>query len=131
MRCLVLCLLLALAGGPAHAGAPNWSVLDLGRLYKNNHCMEAALASFESLLAEVSIGQLRRSDWVTYADGIGDGGHDAVIVCTYGDNRGTRATLIIHSQKNPISARIVTRRIAQIFEGESARITKAWKDSYR
>lgn len=120
---LAVCLLASTAWS-----AP-WTVLDLGRVHREAHCLDAARQSFRDLLAEARITALRSSSWVIYADGINDA-HDALISCTYGDNRGTRATLVIHSSGRPVDAHLLKRRIANLFQGHARRITQAWIDSY-
>ncbi len=127
MRSLICILTLVLLS--VEARAADWSVRDLGRVYKEQHCMEAAARTFRAMLGEVRIARLHRNEWVTYADEI-NGDHDALITCTYGDNRGTRATLVMHSESKPIDAHRLARRIAAVFNAQAKRITKAWKDSF-
>ena len=115
---------------PAASGAAPWNIRDLGRFYKDHHCISAARMTFRQLRAEHAIGDIRLSDWVAYANGISET-HDAVITCTYGDNRGTRATLVVHSGDRPVDARFLTLRIATIFETHRQSITREWKDSFR
>ena len=126
LRILVV-LLVLIPALPGHAA--QWNVLDLGRLYKDQHCLAAAKSTFRNMLGEVRIDRLHASDWVAYADGI-NGAHDALITCTFGDNRGTRATLVMHSEAAPINAHLLMRRIETVFVGQAAAITKAWKDSF-
>lgn len=125
-------ILILLSAGlfPAASRAAPWNIRDLGRFYKDHHCMSAARMTFRQLRAEHSIGDVRLSDWVASADGISER-HDAVITCTFGDNRGTRATLVVHSDDRPVDARFLTLRIATIFEAHRQSITQEWKDSFR
>lgn len=127
MRVIPIVAALCLLAPQVHA-AP-WTVLDLGRVHREAHCVEAARQAFRDLLAEARIATLKASDWVVYADGINDV-HDALISCTYGDNRGTRATLVIHSSRRPVDAHLLKRRIAVLFDTHAKRITRAWIDSY-
>lgn len=124
-----LTILLALTLGPAAGVAGHWNVLDLGRLYKEPHCLQAARLAFDGLRGYTRVDDVRTSEWVIYADGI-EGGHDAIITCTFGDNRGTRATLVIYSTSGPIDAHMLMRRVSDLFEVHAMRITKAWKDSF-
>ena len=121
---LLACILFAIP-----AGAADWTVTDLGRLYKDHHCMKASERTFRNLMGEARIEYLYASDWVTYADGI-NGRHDALITCTFGDNRGTRATLVIHSDARGMDLLMLQRRILALFERNAHQITRAWKDSY-
>ena len=125
----IICLLTLAVLAPQPVPAAQWNVVDLGRLYKEHHCMSAARQTFEGLRGYAQVGSVRDSDWVMYADGI-EGMHDALITCTYGDNRGTRATLVIHSESRPVDAHLLMRRIAHMFETRATMITKAWKDSF-
>ncbi len=111
------------------ANAAQWAVADLGRVNRNQHCVDAARMTFRDLLGEARIQSIRTSSWVVYADGI-NVHHDAIITCTFGDNRGTRATLVINSDARPIDAHLLKRRIVQIFDGNAKRITQAWIDSF-
>ena len=124
----LLAVLLILWATPGHSSP--WTVTDLGRLYKEHHCMQAARRTFEIALAEFRVDRIRASDWVTYADSI-NGRHDALITCTYGDNRGTRATLVIHTPPQSAQDRYLVRRLRSIFDEQSALITQAWKDSFQ
>ena len=112
------------------AQAEPWTLMDLGRLHKEAHCLEAAKRTFRDLLGEVRIAGVSASDWVVFADGI-NGMHDTLISCTFGDNRGTRATLVIHSSDRPIDAQLLKRRVAHLFAGHAKRLTRAWFDSFR
>lgn len=124
-------LVLLYAGlSPAESFAKPWNVRDLGRFYKDHHCISAANMTFRQLSVEHAIGDVRLSDWIAYANGISEE-HDAVITCTYGDNRGTRATLVVHSDDRLVDARYLTLRIATIFETHRQSITQEWKDSFR
>lgn len=126
----MMMLSVLLAGlSPAVSSATPWNVRDLGRFYKDHHCISAARLTFRQLRAEHMIDELQFSDWTAYATGISDR-HDAVITCTYGDNRGTRATLVIHSDDRPVDARFLTLRISTIFEDHRQSITREWKDSF-
>ena len=121
---------LVLAAGPVDG--VEWRVADLGRLDREGHCLAAAERSFTELLAEARIAALRRSDWVVYADGIESGGrHDALITCTFGDARGTRATLVVHATGPTRGLGPLARRISEIFAWHAGRITRRWKDSLR
>jgi len=125
-----LFMALLLASGPA--GAAEWRVVDLGRLHKAAHCLSAAERSFTELLGEARIAGLRRSDWVVYADGIeSNGHHDALITCTFGDARGTRATLIVHTARPTRGLAPLALRISEIFVWHAGRITRRWKDGFR
>ncbi|MEM9061968.1 MAG: hypothetical protein AAGD13_16020 [Pseudomonadota bacterium] len=126
MICLILAVTIA---APAGATQP-WSVRDLGRFYKDNHCLLAAKTTFRAIVGELGEGELRLSKWVAYANGVA-GDHDAVITCTFGDNRGTRATLVVHSTRKPINGHLLARRIAGIFEVHRKRITDSWKHSFK
>ncbi|MEL7000721.1 MAG: hypothetical protein AAFP68_20935 [Pseudomonadota bacterium] len=129
IRAVISLLLVSAVIAPVHASQP-WSVRDLGRLYKDSHCMDAAKVTFRAIVGEFGEGRLRASQWVAYANGVG-GSHDAVITCTFGDNRGTRATLVVHSARKPIDGHLLARRIAGIFEIHRQRITDSWKHSFR
>lgn len=124
----VLAAMIAAVALPVMASP--WDVVDLGRLYKEHHCMQAARKTFESMLGEVRIRRVHASSWVTYADGI-NGQHDAIITCTYGDNRGTRATLIMHSKRDRISDQLLTRRLVTVFDGHAEAVTRAWRKSFQ
>lgn len=119
-----------IAALPVPGAAANWAVADLGRVDRNAHCLQAATETFQHLLAEVRITAIRRNDWVVYADGI-NARHDAVITCTFGDNRGTRATLLIHSKVRSVKAEMLRRRIGQIFTANARRIRAEWVESYK
>lgn len=112
------------------AQAASWQVVDMGRLFKERHCMEAATTTFQALLGEAQIGSLSASSWVAQANGI-NGRHDAVITCTHGDARGTRATLVLHSSGRAVDGHFLAQRIALLFEDRLQQITQAWKDSYK
>jgi len=90
--------LLAATPGPGHSGSP-WTVADLGHLHEEAHCMEAAERSLAHAARAFGGGALRRRGWSVEATGLAGGGHDAVITCTFGDNRGVRATLALHSRE--------------------------------
>lgn len=128
MRLSAIAAIVGLLGQTAHAEP--WTVLDLGRVHREAHCLQAAKQAFRDLMGEVRIARRRASDWVVYADGI-NGAHDALISCTFGDNRGTRATLVIHSSDRPVDARLLKRRIAHLYDRNARRITQAWIDSYK
>ena len=115
---------------PGHSFAANWTVADLGRVDRNNHCLQAASDTFHHLLAEAGIAAIRRNDWVVYADNI-NARHDALITCTFGDNRGTRATLLIHTKVQSVRATMLRRRIEQIFTANARRIRKEWVESFK
>jgi hypothetical protein len=130
-RTILRTLAVASLAAPAlQAQAADWTIRDLGRLYKDEHCLHVGQRTFRDMLGEAEIAMIRNSDWVIYADGV-NGLHDAVITCTYGDNRGTRATLVIHSRERPIDGRLLARRIETIFASWSERVTQAWKDSFK
>lgn len=129
IRMLLLTLIASALSIPAAQARP-WNILDLGRFYKEEHCMVAAQMTFRSLLGEREIATTRQSNWVAYANGI-EGVHDAIITCTFGDNRGTRATLVMHSRDKPVDAHFLTRRISTLFEANRQKVTQAWKDSYQ
>ena len=115
---------------PGHSFAASWAVADLGRVDRSNHCLRAATETFQHLLAEARIAAIRRNDWVVYADSI-NARHDAVITCTFGDNRGTRATLLIHTKVRSVQAEMLRRRIEQIFTANARRIRKEWVESFK
>ena len=123
----ILALMLALSTA---AEAAQWALADLGRLDRTDHCLRAAAQTFRELLSEARIAHIRTSEWVVYADAINDR-HDAVITCTFGDNRGVRATLVIHSSDKPIAAQMLRRRIGQIFDTSATQIRKQWVDSFK
>lgn len=127
MRRIMLIMLGLTLALPAHAA--EWQVADLGRLYRERHCLEAAATTFRSLLGEARVGPIYTSGWVTHADGI-NGQHDAVITCAHGNGGSTRATLVLHSTGRRVDAYWVAQRIAQIFDRRARQITQAWKDSY-
>ena len=118
----ILCLLTT----PAHA--VKWTVTDLGRLQKSQHCMEAASRTFQSLMGEARIARLSASGWVTFADGI-NGSHDALIICGEIGFSGARATLVMHGQDASVEGLMLHRRITGIFENQASRVTQAWRDS--
>lgn len=128
MSLRVLAVLLVFAASPAAANP--WSVVDLGRLYKLQHCMQAARATFRSMLGEMRINRMWESNWVAYANGL-KGRHDGLISCTYGNNGGTRATLVIHTHPNARRDRLLVRRLVTVFDRHAEAVTEAWKDSYR
>jgi len=123
MRMLLAILLLAVT--PARAEPP-WTVLDLGHLKTEAHCLEAAVASFERARALFGLDRMRRGRWVVYADGLQDPGRDAVITCTFGERRGARATLVIHSPTGPGRTTLIARTIARDFEERRRRIRARW-----
>lgn len=127
MRIGTWLLALVLGCGPVHAA--DWTVQDLGRLHKNDHCMQAAARTFQAMLGEARIERLHHRAWVSYADGI-NGNHDALITCTHGEARGTRATLVIHTQARRLDAHLLARRIDAIFQIQAKRVTRAWRDSF-
>ena len=110
------------------ASAKPWNVIDLGRLLKDEHCMLAAARTFKTMLAEYGANRLRASDWITFADGVGEH-HDALITCGYSGMAGARATLVVHSRDRHIDAHFITRRISVVFEGHAQQITQEWRDS--
>lgn len=122
LRAALVTIALALA---LPAGASPWTIADLGHLRRAEHCLEAAERSFVELLALVEIAEIRRGAWIVYADRIA-GQHDAAITCTFGEARGTRATLVIHSRALPWQAALLSRHIGHTFDGQNARLTEAW-----
>ena len=127
IRALIALFVVTVLVSPA--GARPWNVVDLGRVAKDEFCMEAAMRTFRSILAEFGAKQVHASDWVTFADRV-SGKHDALISCNYAGNRGARATLVVHSAERAVDVHFVTRRISDLFEGYAAQITQAWRDSY-
>lgn len=125
MHVRILIILLVFWASPAPANP--WTIVDLGRLYKSHHCLEAARKTFSSILVEAGGDRVWASDWVAYATGL-RGRHDALISCTYGDNRGTRATLVLHTDARHDT--LLVRRIVQVFNGHAETITEAWKRSF-
>ena len=111
------------------AQARPWTLADLGRVPKENHCMRAAGRAFQALLGTHRIDSLYQTAWAIHADGI-SGAHDAVITCTHGNARGTRATLVLHSRGKPVDARFLTRRIEALYDDYSARVVQEWRDSF-
>jgi len=122
--CPTLLVLAVLASAPARADPP-WAVVDLGHLRLEAHCMEAARASF--LRAQIMFGAraLRESSWVVFADGLG-GTDDALIACTFGDNRGARATLAIHGRGAYARTITMAQSIRTHFEALNSEITAEW-----
>ncbi len=90
--------------------------------------MLAAARTFKTMLAEYGANRLRGSDWITYADGIGEH-HDALISCGYSGLTGARATLVVHSADRHVDAHFIARRISIVFEGHAQLITQEWRDS--
>ncbi|MEM1300140.1 MAG: hypothetical protein AAGH68_12780 [Pseudomonadota bacterium] len=114
---------------PHPADARPWTLADLGRVPLERHCMMAAGRAFQSLLATHPIDALYQTDWAIHADGI-TGGHDAVITCTHGNARGTRATLIVHSRGEARAVRFLSKRLIALYEDHSARVISDWKNSF-
>ena len=76
MRLAAIAAAVGLLGQTAQAEP--WTVLDLGRVHREAHCLQAAKLAFRNLTGEVRIARQHASDWVVYADGI-NGAHDALI----------------------------------------------------
>lgn len=127
---LLATFLFAAYAVPTTATAAQWALADLGRVDRTEHCLRAAGQTFRELLSEARIERIRTSDWVVYADAI-NGRHDAVITCTFGDNRGVRATLVIHSTDKPLAAQMLRRRIGRLFDTSAKRIRREWVDSFK
>lgn len=102
-----------------------WTVIDLGVARKEEHCMEAASLALQETARIHGARLIRRTGWTVEALGLG-GSHDAVIACGFGDNRNTRATLVLHSGKDGVSAIFISRSIDDSFSGHVRRITRAW-----
>lgn len=120
-------LIMCLFAGPT--AAAEWSVADLGRLHKDQHCMTASAQTFRSLLGEARIARLYATDWATYADGIG-GDHDALITCTRAGSHGARATLVLHARTRSVKGLMLRNRIVEIFERQALAVTQAWRESF-
>lgn len=129
IRALISVTAVALGLLADDAAARPWTLADLGRVPKEHHCMMAAGRAFQSLLATHRIDTLYQTEWAIHADGI-TGGHDAVITCTHGNARGTRATLVVHSRGEPKAARFLSRRLIALYEDHSVRVVRDWKDSF-
>ena len=129
IRALISLTVFVLALAPSRGEARPWTLADLGRVPLERHCMMAAGQAFQSLLGTHRITSLYQTGWAIHADGV-SGAHDAVITCTHGNARGTRATLVIHSNGKPAEVRFLSRRIIALYEEHSHRVVQAWKDSF-
>ena len=88
--------------------------------------MEAAERSLAHAARAFGGGALRRRGWLVEATGLAGGGHDAVITCTFGDNRGVRATLALHSREEAVTAAMIARAILDRFTVLDREITERW-----
>jgi hypothetical protein len=127
MRALIVPALAMLLALPAAARAdPPWAIADLGHLHEEAHCMEAARRALGAARGLFGGAPLRQTGWAVFADRLGGTAHDAVITCTFGDNRGTRATLALHSRRDHPRGVTMARVILDRFEAADRAITRAW-----
>ncbi len=126
---MTLATLALLAAQPALAGA--WTARDLGLTYRESDCVRAAARAFEEVALSFGAGAIRVSGWAVSADDLERRGYDAIITCTYGSGRKTRATLAIRSEFEDFGRVIAANRVEQLWRAHARRLDKAYIDDIK
>lgn len=103
---------------PQTANAEGFSVEDLGNVVNDQACISRARRSFEYYKGEVRAGNIGTGTWTAALYNIYTNDYDALVVCNYGPNGQTRATLIVYADDHTDSElrRSIASRLKQIWK---------------